>query len=1385
MTKRVYKNDSGYSSYVAGISNGGTSGATVKQAVDRLGLLTVDMLGAEKGLAVLESVDGQPVLPMSVINDESIANKISVLGLTNIDTNTQLSYTIVNFDSFTKYTVVAVNGSVDSVMGPEIRYTPPTTPGECGFTINGQKILLRAIVGAYVNPPTITSPANNSSDKGPDVTITTSSFQTTGGIDNHLSTDYHIAEDPLFETGFVTYSNQITGKTSFTISSLQAAKTYYVKARHRGEALSVSGWSPVVIFTTKVEYKPDKPFISSPLNAQEGLGPSLTATSSAYSLAESSQSTLIDVEWHLSKSNTFSPLINSSSESGLNAVWNNIDYASAYYLRMRHSSNIGTVPSDWSDVISFMSGAIPNPNTPTITAPVGQQDIDLTLVADAFHSDGGEIHASSTWQISTDSNFATILTTKSVTDSAIFLTTYTVTGLNTASTYYARVSYKSNQGRSSTFSAPVTFNTLGVLVNTPSISFVNGTDPYLNALASLYTANASAGGVSKMHWQVYTTSDFTSGVIYDQEDNYNGTGNPSLTGIYLPPETVLYFRMRYKSANDFYSGYSNVLASTSKTYLTTPALNTATVTETTGVFTWNRGNNTIPGVTTTYRFTISVTPDFSSGTANINTSATTLNATLVYGTTYYWKVQQTDTLASVAYTEVKTSTTGTVSVGVQPAVIYTVTSSSDTYNEGESAVFVLTKSREDTSGDFLTFSGSAGNAADINYPLENTLTFGTGNNAQLIVTAPLLADNFTDGDKTLTANWRTGSITGPIVASKTVFITDISLTPIPSVSAPVILNPSGGSVNIGPSLLLQIPSPVFTNALNPVLLSVTWQASLSSDFSTILRTMSGSGVLGLSLVDNLLDNLSADIYYRCRYVIAFLASSGGNSGPQYDVISYSDWSNSVMINVADIFLSPGTLSKITYSDNTNTTLLNVQELSDDGLSFYTVRNVINTPISTYRYSFFDKNNDIWEQTSDVVKTNYVNAQLTSSDFIANSQSHGQEFANLDADRQSALTASFVIIPASTSYADYSNVIISSNRLWAIANRNTSIILNTTFNGIPVSYYSNHIHIFKRTDVNSPWVIDSNTTGNYHSARSISADGSMYCSVDQRSSNDNTFTTYSTLIYRKINNIWELTQTIPVNQYLGYDTWADYGTKISSSGNCLVRLYTTTDSTTGGIEVFSRKPNSEELFTLYSTDLFNIEPVTGVPWTSGNSMTDAEVHVSGYGETILVSKPREVALNTTICEGAIYYFGYGLPQPAVLTPVVDPIPDVPYTLIAENQTYTVAGSGGDPDYTATYPAKYYVTVPQVILNGIPGTACELKTVHGGNVYSTVPVTINVNTLPISVDLTFPETAQSDTTLYGTMELRRLSDNLLLATVTPVSILLGAITPVDNGPIGSPT
>lgn len=795
MSKHIYKSDSGYGSFTAGVSSGGTSGSTAAQAADRLGLLTNDMLGVEKGLLTLETVDGSLVIPTESISDDFEANRISVRGLIQIDVNTQMIYTIVNYDSFTKYTVAAINGSVDSVNGPEIRYTTPPTPGECGFTINGQKVLLRTVGGAYVNAPSITVPANMAINMGPDVTIQTSPFQTTGGVDTHQSTDYHIAEDPGFENGFVAYSNQITGRTSFLIPNLNAVKTYYVRARHRGDTLSVSGWSATVAFTTKTEYKPNKPSITSPVNGQEGLGPNLTATSSAYSLTGSESSTLTGVEWQLSKVVGFTNLIQPTSMSGLNAVWNAIEYASTYFLRVRHVSSIGTSPSDWSDVISFMSGAIPNPNTPTITAPVGEQDIDLILLSDPYHSDVGETHVSSTWQVSTDANFNTIVTSKSVVNSTTHLTSYTLTGLNLATTYYVRVAYKSDQGRQSAFSAPVSFLTQGSVIAKPSITFVSGVDPYLNVLASYYNANDSAGAVSRIHWQVYTSVDFTTGMIYDSEDAYSAVSNPVLSGLYAPPGANYYVRMQYKSANGFYSAFSDPISSGLKTYMSVPTLGTATLNSGVSVtFTWNKGANTIPGVTTDYKLITSTSVDFTTGVFNYdNLTSLTLTATLDYGNIYYWKVEQTDTDTVSGYTETRSSSVGDISIGAEPPVVYTVNSTSVSYNEGDTVSFTLIKSRADASGDFYTLSGTAGNSSDVNYPLQGSLTFGSGNDAEIVIDVPTITDSLTDGDKTLTLEWRTGSVSGPVVGSKTVNLLDTSLSPNPSIATPVLSISSGAT----------------------------------------------------------------------------------------------------------------------------------------------------------------------------------------------------------------------------------------------------------------------------------------------------------------------------------------------------------------------------------------------------------------------------------------------------------------------------------------------------------------------------------------------------------------------------------------------------------------
>jgi hypothetical protein len=835
-----------------------------------LGLLTKDLLGHPKGLVKLETVDGVPAIPLTVVGDKLNHNRISVEGPIQVYPNTQVVYTIINYDNFTNYTVTAINGSVDSINGPEITYTTPTTVGECGFTINGQKILLNIAAVVYVKKPTIIYPANNNIDLGPDVFIQTSPFQTIGDDDTHQSTDYQIAEDILFQTGLQTLNNQILGRTSIVIPNLIADKIYYVRARHRGDILSVSSWSDPHSFTTKNEYKPNKPSILSPMNAQEGVGPILTTTSSAYNLTDSSSSSLSFIEWQLSTSIDFTNILQPSTTVGLNAVWNIINYNTVFYLRMRHISNISIIPSEWSDTVSFLSGAIPVPNTPTITALIGQQDIALTFNADGYHSDIGEPHVSSTWQISLDSAFTNIISSKSVTDSTTFLTWYGVSGLDLDTTYYVRVSYKSNQGRESIFSTPVNFTTLSNLINTPSITLVSGFDPYINVSASSYQGSNSSGNVSRIHWQVYGNADFTTGVLYDSEDIYDGSVNAALSGLYAPYGSAYYVRMRYKSVNGFYSMFSTPILTDVKNYMSAPVLGSASVTAFTSncVFTWFRGTNTIPGVNTTFTFKISQTLDFSNNVTvvnNIQVNDTMLTMPLSYDNTYYWKIEQTDTDTISGYTETKVSSVGIVAVGSESSVSYGLYSTpAFSVNEGGDVIFTLTKSHPNNISDFFTLSGSAGNNNDINHPLSGSLTFNNQINSQVDVTIPIISDILTDGNKTLTFEWRTNSINGTIVASSSVTVTDTSLSPNPFISTPSLTVISG---HTGPYVSLSA-NQYSGNSTSGNALNAVWVVSTDPTLATNIvlnETVSYNGS-GPAVLENKYLPANTVYYISVKYI---------------------------------------------------------------------------------------------------------------------------------------------------------------------------------------------------------------------------------------------------------------------------------------------------------------------------------------------------------------------------------------------------------------------------------------------------------------------------------------------------------------------------------------
>ena len=130
-----------------------------------------------------------------------------------------------------------------------------------------------------------------------------------------------------------------------------------------------------------------------------------------------------------------------------------------------------TVTKDGLD-FDFAINVLPNGvQTPTNVSPSNgatDQNGSVTLTASAFGWLGvADTHASSDWQVATDSGFTSLVA--NVIGDTINKTSYTVTGLSTSQTYYWRVRYTGTNNGTSNWSTPTTFVTkanFGGLVGT-------------------------------------------------------------------------------------------------------------------------------------------------------------------------------------------------------------------------------------------------------------------------------------------------------------------------------------------------------------------------------------------------------------------------------------------------------------------------------------------------------------------------------------------------------------------------------------------------------------------------------------------------------------------------------------------------------------------------------------------------------------------------------------------------------------------------------------------------------------------------------------------------------------------------------------------------------
>jgi phosphodiesterase/alkaline phosphatase D-like protein len=192
-------------------------------------------------------------------------------------------------------------------------------------------------------------------------------------------------------------------------------------------------------------------------------------------------------------------------------------------------------------------------NTPSITTPTnGANNLTpyVAFVSNAFSTNvAGQTHASSDWQVATDSGFTTVV--KSVTNDVTNKTAWTITdGLPSNTTYYARVRYKSNGGYLSNWSTTIILSTKAYYVATPSITSPVGGATNLGPTVTITTSAFSSDVTGETHtstdWQLSTASDFSS-IAFQSLDNT--TNKTSWTTPDLVAGTTYYARVRFKGSS--------------------------------------------------------------------------------------------------------------------------------------------------------------------------------------------------------------------------------------------------------------------------------------------------------------------------------------------------------------------------------------------------------------------------------------------------------------------------------------------------------------------------------------------------------------------------------------------------------------------------------------------------------------------------------------------------------------------------------------------------------------------------------------------------------------------------------------------------------------------
>lgn len=442
-----------------------------------------------------------------------------------------------------------------------------------------------------------------------------------------LTSGYTIQVAKVDDFSSVDYQQEGLATTSYTVTGLEGATTYYWRVSATGTEGS-SEWSLVYRFTTTDTSVPQPaiPVLETPVHEATDIA----TVGTIFEWADAENASQYHIQ--IATAANFSSLV--ADVGGLaQSSYASIDLAAGttYYWRVQSTGDGGT--SDWAEAYSFVtaSDVVDPPSLPTLQSPAnGANNLPTASVSLAWSAAAAA--TSYNVQVATTADFSVILI-----DQAGFTETIsTLSNLEEFTTYYWRVQ-AAGPGGESAWTDAYRFTTVASSTVPPAPALTapeNGATGLSPASVSLFWGNAE--GASSYEVELALADDF-SNVVFSK----TGLNEPGSVAENLDASTTYFWRVRGENTAGA-GAWSDVFSfSTAATSIAPPAL----------VAPLDGAMNITPGTVNlswsevaeadVYDVQLSTVSDFSTidhQQAGVTDTGATIEG-LVGATTYYWRAR--------------------------------------------------------------------------------------------------------------------------------------------------------------------------------------------------------------------------------------------------------------------------------------------------------------------------------------------------------------------------------------------------------------------------------------------------------------------------------------------------------------------------------------------------------------------------------------------------------------------------------------------------------------------------------------------------------------------------------------------------------------------------